>query len=83
MSFLKDLQCRYENQVIPLQLRETTLVSINAPMINLKIKDIHQILYGLAIENLMYTRDSTHPDIVFFVGMLGRYLIYLRWKFGK
>ena len=44
------------------------------------------ISYSLVVSSLMYAQVCTHPDIAFFVGMLGRYLSDLdksHWKAGK
>ena len=44
------------------------------------------IPYSLVMGSLMYAQVSTHYDIAFVVGMLGRYLNYLdqsHWKSAK
>ena len=41
---------------------------------NFEIQEIQQIPYASAIGSLMYAQVCTRPDIVYIVGMLGRYL---------
>ena len=44
------------------------------PKNELENKDMERIPYASAIGSLMYAQVCTHPDIVYIVGMLGRYL---------
>ena len=44
------------------------------PKNNLKVKEMRKIPYALVVGSLTYAQACTHPDIVYIVGMLGRYL---------
>ena len=41
---------------------------------NFELQEMQQIPYALAIGSLMYAQVCTHSNIVYIVGMLGRYL---------
>ena len=43
------------------------------PKNNFEIQEMQQIPYASVIGSLMYAQVCTHSDIVYIVGMLGRY----------
>ena len=53
---------------------------------NIEIEEMQKIPYPSAVGSLMYAQVCTRPDIVFIVGMLGRYMSNPRvdhWKAAK
>ncbi|RVW93240.1 Retrovirus-related Pol polyprotein from transposon TNT 1-94 [Vitis vinifera] len=70
----KGMACKIANQVIPLSLKETNSVLINAIKIVLESQEMQKIPYASAVGSLMYAQVCTRPDIAYIVGMLGRYL---------
>lgn len=72
--FLIDSAWKVVHQKIPLMLRETNSVLINALKIKWNCTRRKQILYALAVGSLIYAQVYTCSDIAFIVGLLGRYL---------
>ncbi|RVX12033.1 Retrovirus-related Pol polyprotein from transposon TNT 1-94 [Vitis vinifera] len=70
----KGMACKIANQVIPLSLKETNSVLINALKNSLESQEMQKIPYASAVGSLMYAQVCTRPDIAYIVGMLGRYL---------
>ena len=44
------------------------------PRNDFEVKEMQKIPYASAVRSLMYSQVCTHPDIVYIVRMLGRYL---------
>ncbi|KAL9260028.1 Retrovirus-related Pol polyprotein from transposon TNT 1-94-like protein [Drosera capensis] len=58
IRFLRDMACGIVNQVTPLLLRKTNLVSISAPKNGFETKEIEKTPYVLAVGSLMYAQIS-------------------------
>lgn len=67
---------KYTKQETHSLLEKISLVSNNAPLWILKREEMHNVSYTSVVGSLMYAQIFTCLNLVFIVGVLGRYLRY-------